>query len=307
MSVAKSAVAHRSIPGPYLAMWLIAATGALTYLGVLSARPDALHASSTPKSLPASRDLESAAAQLKSENADLRKTLAAAEQSLVTAKADAAVRQERESALAARIAALEERTTRPVAAEAAPAPLAALAATVAAAAPPAPAPKLAAPSRAAEQRAARLAAATQPASAAPQAISEAVAAPPGAPRPSVINAAAIPAAAAPTAPIATGSIPPAPVNFGPAIVRPAAGPAAINLGAGPSLDALRLSWSLLNDRHGTVLKNLQPKYAAPTGDGQAYQLIAGPVASALEAQRVCEQLKARRVPCSVASFAGEGL
>lgn len=292
----------------YLSLWLFAATMALGYLATLMGRPAELQAARTkPVASAASVAAAKAeAARLTVENQDLRKALATAEQDLVKTKSAVAAQQEREAALAARVAALEQQGAAPAgkAAE----PEAATQTPVAAA----PAPKAASLARAAEARAQRTTA--QPPSAALRASEPATVATAMAPvvaRPNLINARATPA----TTPIATGSIAQAPITFGPATVTPAVAstgtaataPAAINLGAGPSLDALRLSWSLLNERHSTVLKSYTPRYAAPAGDTQAYQLMAGPIASTQEAQRVCEQLKARRVACTVASFGGEGL
>jgi SPOR domain len=95
-----------------------------------------------------------------------------------------------------------------------------------------------------------------------------------------------------------------PIRFGMPQVRPASGPVAVQIASGASLDDLRLSWALLSERHKGVLKNVAPHY---TGYGESYQLLAGPVANAQEAQRICAALHAKRVPCSVTPFAGEAL
>lgn len=119
-------------------------------------------------------------------------------------------------------------------------------------------------------------------------------------RPAIVNPA--------PAPIVTSSVTP-PSSSGAAAApadKPAtAAPAALQLGGGPSLDSLRLSWSLLNDRHAGALKNLTPHYVG-SGDGP-FELLAGPVASPAEAARLCAALRARQVPCSVASFKGDAL
>jgi hypothetical protein len=106
----------------------------------------------------------------------------------------------------------------------------------------------------------------------------------------------VPPAAPPAAPIQTGSLaePPGATRM-----------MAVRLASGPSVDSLRLSWSLLSDRHKTSLKSLEPRYTG--SDATSYQLIAGPVANAAEAQRLCLSLKARGVTCAPAEFSGDAL
>jgi hypothetical protein len=89
-------------------------------------------------------------------------------------------------------------------------------------------------------------------------------------------------------------------------VSKSAQPAAVELSSGPSLDALRLNWSLLADQNGAALKNLEPRYTN-AGEGQPYQLVAGPIDTPEEAARVCAQLKAKRVACRVTGFGGNAL
>lgn len=116
----------------------------------------------------------------------------------------------------------------------------------------------------------------------------------------------------PALPLATGSLPPPEpqqITFGPATVTPASEAYAIHLDAGPSVDALRLRWSVLHDRHQSALRDLEPRYlvggspAAPS-----YELLAGPIDSAEEASRICALLRARGVTCTIGGpFAGEAL
>lgn len=104
-------------------------------------------------------------------------------------------------------------------------------------------------------------------------------------------------------------------SFGPATVTPAkapepAGPIGLRISNGPSLDALRLSWSLLADRHPAQLRNMEARYAARVPDGDAdptFDLIAGPVKSAAEAKRICKALAAKNIPCAISGFAGPSL
>ena len=109
----------------------------------------------------------------------------------------------------------------------------------------------------------------------------------------------------------TGSLPPREleITFGPPTVTVASEAYAIHLDAGPSLEALRLRWSLLAERHANTLGDLEPRYVVsgpPTAPN--YQLIAGPITSAEEASRVCALLRASRVQCTVGGpFVGEAL
>jgi hypothetical protein len=83
------------------------------------------------------------------------------------------------------------------------------------------------------------------------------------------------------------------------------GPVGLELVTGPSVDALRLNWGVLAERHGATLKNLEVKYAAGGPNGP-FQLLAGPVASAEEGFRICEQFRAKGTPCKVGPFQGQG-
>ena len=87
--------------------------------------------------------------------------------------------------------------------------------------------------------------------------------------------------------------------------QPSGPSAAILLARGPSIDALRLSWSLLNERHKGTLGALEPRVVS--AEPGLYQLIAGPIASPADAAKVCANLKARGVTCQAAEFKGEGL
>jgi hypothetical protein len=117
--------------------------------------------------------------------------------------------------------------------------------------------------------------------------------------------------AAPTAPSKAS----APVSgWGPATGAPTAAPAAgtvdtqpagVLLASGPSVDALRLSWSLLNERHRGTLGRMEPRVVA-TEPGR-YQLVAGPIPNETEAQRICTTLRGRGVACQPTDFRGDGL
>lgn len=110
----------------------------------------------------------------------------------------------------------------------------------------------------------------------------------------------------------TGSIKPpkeTPVAFGPATVKPAAGPVGMQIATAPSVDALRLAWSLLAESHADTLKNLEPRYVIGAGDvgGPTYDLIAGPIKNTAEARRRCKLLATHGVDCKVSQFNGNAL
>jgi hypothetical protein len=102
------------------------------------------------------------------------------------------------------------------------------------------------------------------------------------------------------------------VTFGAPQVRPAANlpesPRGIQIATGPSVDALRISWMLLAERHKGILRNYEPRFVLSTsGSGPAYRLIAGPIGSTSAANKVCGELRAKRVTCGVSAFGGEPL
>ena len=99
-----------------------------------------------------------------------------------------------------------------------------------------------------------------------------------------------------TNPVRTGSVPAA-------AAAPAQG---VLIASGPSLESVRLSWSVLHDKHGAVLGSLEPR-VVPAGDGSAFNLIAGPFASDAEVQAACTSLKAQGVGCKPSVFTGAAL
>lgn len=121
--------------------------------------------------------------------------------------------------------------------------------------------------------------------------------------------------------VVTGAVPKkpaakAPITFGPAIVtRTKASPApsatkksyGIMIATGPSVDSLRLSWTLLSERHGTRLSALRPRYNRAGGAGAPLSLVAGPVKSMAGAKRLCNELLARGTACAPATYSGDAL
>jgi len=108
---------------------------------------------------------------------------------------------------------------------------------------------------------------------------------------------------------ATGAI-----TFGPPTVTPAAADPAsgdlvgVAIATGPSVDSLRLSWTLLNERHGGSLRAFEPRYTTDiSGSEQSYDLVVGPVASVDDAKRLCQELAMKATPCRVSRFTGDAL
>lgn len=282
----------------YAAAWTVLAAIALIYIVTVTVRPAflsemlALDIEAEPAPAAAVNQGQSqAVARFATDIGGLKSTVGEIQQSVSALRSTVDAIAVRDKDTADRLARLEEQA-RPHVAEA-----------------PKEAPKTAAQKQA-EARAQRAA----------ERAAKAAAASAAAPSPPVtmLNAKPEPAAS----PISTGSLqqapaaadlpapPPAatPPSFGPGAVKvsPAPQPMAVELSSGPSLDALRLNWSLLSDRHPAALKNLEARYTN-AGEGQPYQLVAGPLGSPEEAARVCAQLKAKQVGCRITGFGGNAL
>jgi hypothetical protein len=119
--------------------------------------------------------------------------------------------------------------------------------------------------------------------------------------PDVVPTAAASAAPKPAAvpAIETGSI----EKKAAAPAKPA--PVGVLLATGPSLDALRLSWTILNDRHSTTVKSLQPRYVVSgKADERTYGLVAGPLETVAAAKAVCKTMTDNGMPCEVSQYRG---
>ncbi|MEL6287367.1 MAG: hypothetical protein AAFQ35_01185 [Pseudomonadota bacterium] len=82
----------------------------------------------------------------------------------------------------------------------------------------------------------------------------------------------------------------------------------VALGSGESVDALRLKWALLNERHRDLIGTLAPRFVRTGAGGQAgFRLIAGPLPSSREARELCTQLNAYYVQCDTSAFTGRVL
>lgn len=99
----------------------------------------------------------------------------------------------------------------------------------------------------------------------------------------------------------------APIAFGAPVVTKAASPAGVRLTAGPSLDALRLSWSLMTERNSAELSALEPRYVVGNTPSAPFILIAGPLRSGEDAKTLCANLLRKGIPCSVDTFTGNAL
>jgi SPOR domain len=117
------------------------------------------------------------------------------------------------------------------------------------------------------------------------------------------------AAEAPPVKLETGSIPASPpsITFGEPEVTPVRQAYAVQLGAGPSLDALRMSWMALRDQHGDALSALQPRFVAPRTSAGPYRLVAGPLSSKADADKVCAEMGMGRDTCFATTALGQPL
>lgn len=117
------------------------------------------------------------------------------------------------------------------------------------------------------------------------------------------------------APRATPAAPPKQVvAFGTAKVttEPAARTSAfgVRLASAPSLDALRLTWNAMRERHGETLRGLKARYVkqnpANAGAGP-YTLVAGPVAKPTDVLEICAGLGGESLECALIPFEGRTL
>lgn len=99
-----------------------------------------------------------------------------------------------------------------------------------------------------------------------------------------------------------------PTTFGaPTVTQHRAGaPAALSLSTAQSVTGLRASWLLLTSRHPGTFNRLQPRYLADQANG-TYRLLAGPILSHAEADRICTELRAQSVSCGVTTYVGSAL
>jgi hypothetical protein len=85
---------------------------------------------------------------------------------------------------------------------------------------------------------------------------------------------------------------------------------AIDLGSATNINTLRAHWGSVKAAHGAMLAGLQPLVSVrqSTRPGfTEFHLVAGPVADADAAARLCAALTSVRVPCRPATFNGQRL
>ena len=268
----------------YLAVWALLGGTALTYLGLLAVRPEMVI---NGRGAPALADQDSNQnqrylARFTAALSELKATIGIIERDVGGLKRDAAQRDDQNKAVADRLTALETRVT-----------------TIVAAAQPPAAPAARTAARAVDAKPPRAAALV--ADARPNPIPAPPDLPAGQPEP------AKPALETSSIPVDAGTKPPEGglPGFGVATIVPARAPIGVKLAAGPSVDALRLNWSLLLDRHRGVLAPLEPRYTV--GSGGTHELVAGPFKSQADANRVCATLRARGTACVSGRFDGDTL
>ncbi len=295
----------------YASVWALLALLALVYMVTLAVNPSLIGSWIPERSNHETNEGQRSAARFATDISGLKESVGDIQREVASLRTTVAASNTRDKVLTERVAVLEERTKPLVTSEPA--------------LPSAPKTLAQRQAEARAQKAVEKAATTAALVAAPAALS---ASPPSSPETALPTADALASRFvvlnAPNNPIATGSILPPPaqgvpappvaaqasVSFGPGSIKAApaaaAGPVGVEIANGPSLDALRLNWSLLAERHSPQLKNLEARYVS-AGEGQPYQLLAGPITSQDEAKRVCAQLQAKRVACRVTGFGGNAL
>lgn len=82
-------------------------------------------------------------------------------------------------------------------------------------------------------------------------------------------------------------------------------PVGVLLATGPSLDSLRLSWTILNDRQPETVRSLKARYVVSgSGAKRTYGLVAGPLKTVADAKAICKDITAQGMACEVSQFRG---
>lgn len=84
----------------------------------------------------------------------------------------------------------------------------------------------------------------------------------------------------------------------------------IDLGGETSLDGLRARWTALQNKHGQALSGLRPLVRVREGSRPGtveLHLVAGPVANAATAARVCANLQSTGIACRASEYDGQRL
>jgi hypothetical protein len=284
----------------YLLFWGVLAAIGLGYLATLALQPDAgapparIDTAQAPEPEQGLRLANRALAEI----GNVRRSVGEMQRDLGQIKENLEQRDAGEKAVQSRLAALEDKVTTLATPVATPAP------------PAAPPPPVAKKEK--TRKSVAEAPGTQPTGQRPTArvisvVGVPASVPGGQDTPPTPSAEPAPAAT----PLETGSLAPAaPITFGEPVVTPSRAPTtffAVQIGAGPSPDALRQSWSLLLEKHGETLAALEPRVVAPRTAGAPYRLVAGPLTSKAEAERVCTQMSVGRAACFSTAYVGEPL
>ena len=82
----------------------------------------------------------------------------------------------------------------------------------------------------------------------------------------------------------------------------------VQLATGPSIASLQLNWSVLADRNNDALGHLQPRYTTSGKPSKkTYDLVAGPLGTAQQAEIICKVLGERGHSCKVGAYRGSVL
>ena len=82
----------------------------------------------------------------------------------------------------------------------------------------------------------------------------------------------------------------------------------VRLTSGQTVEALRLTWDLINEMNRPILKGLQTRFVeGPSTVGMPYKLIAGPMGSTQQAKNLCGKLLKQNIACDVTVFKGRKL
>jgi hypothetical protein len=271
----------------YLCIWGLLAVGALAYLTLLAFPPQAVsppQASATPPAGDAGTSSE--IAEVKGSIGEIRKDVS-------ELKTSVGERVENEKVIKTRVSALEERVS-----------------TIDGVPPPAPT------DGSDQSKAAPNEGEPPPADASKSQAETTPTVPPVAPSPIAPPPTPPVVKVVPSVPIETGSIAPPKeakedakeeIVFGEPVVTRGGQEFAVQLAAAPSLNALKQSWGQLAERHGGALANLKPRVVAPRADGGIYRLLAGPLPTKADAERLCSELRVGPKACFATPYAGAPL
>jgi|SoiMethySBSTD1v2_1073268.scaffolds.fasta_scaffold12525_3 hypothetical protein len=281
----------------YLLTWGLLAAGGLTYLASLAWHPQLFSVQQRPQMAETDAGVQAANRAL-AEVGSVRRTVTEIQKDVGRIKDTIGQRELEEKAAQARLSALEDRVTT-------------MATTPIAQATPESAPNVTTAKSRSGDKARATAEKRQTGAEPPRAPTHIITLTetPAVPVPAAKAQEGSPRAETQTAPpkIETGSIPaPAVITFGEPEVTPAREAFAVQVAAGPSLDALRLSWSVLVERH-SALGSLQPRFVGPRKDGGHYRLLAGPLPSKAEADKVCDAMGVGKQGCLSTPYIGDPL